>query len=289
MDLCETFEAIGPCIVGLGTRHDTTQSPSEAPPPFPKLWGTGFVVDPRGIVITNKHVAEPLQELPASPVTKKPYAFAMICKQTVLADGGPVLGIFFVDIKRYWIPSEFSSKGPYYGEALPDLAFIQLNVRDLPSVELASGPGVLRLGLPIATAGFPLGRDALLEDGRVVQPMPTLRHGIVSGLSPFPCPAPSGFSIDAMVQGGASGSPVFLANSPLVVGMIRSGFPGTNFTYALPSSLLAVALKILLESETIDFESIPTLAEVVSKSNPNSNPNWRRVPPIPTQISGEQK
>jgi len=278
MTLPEVFKAVMPSIVAFGTRHDITQSPSEPPPPFPTILGTGFVVDPRGIVLTNKHVAESLQKLPPGPVSGKHPAFAMFATEEVLPEARPVLKLNFVDIKGYWMPSKLSVTERYYGEQIPDLAFLQVAVRDVHAVQLAEDLSTLEIGSSIATAGFPLGRDALLQHAKVIQVTPTLRHGIVSSLLPFPCPAPSGFTIDAMVQPGASGSPVFLADTPIIVGMIRAGFSGTNITYALPSSILITALKQMLAGAVINLDSIPTLASLAEKAKPNDGPHWQLRP-----------
>jgi hypothetical protein len=37
-----------------------------------------------------------------------------------------------------------------------------------------------------------------------------------------------------MTLGGESGSPIFLADSPAVVGLLHAGFDHTNITIALP-------------------------------------------------------
>jgi len=52
-----------------------------------------------------------------------------------------------------------------------------------------------------------------------------LRKGIISSVFPFASPFPHGFTIDAMVQPGASGSPIFLEDQPIVVGMVESFLP----------------------------------------------------------------
>ena len=93
---------------------------------------------------------------------------------------------------------------------------------------------------------------------------PTLRHGIIRSVFPFPGPNPHGFSIDALLQGGASGSPVFLPEAPLVIGMIESQLPSTNFTVALPAHLLKSALEDFLRSGQMKFESVPTLKELIA-------------------------
>ena len=129
-----------------------------------------------------------------------------------------------------------------------------MDVKGLRPLQIASKANVLRVGMAVATAGFPFGTDALFLNNKVVQLTPLLRHGIVSSLFPFPCPNPHGFTIDIMIQGGASGSPIFLPHEPVIVGMLYGGIGeqfeierrriqlDSNVTLALPGKLLSEAL-----------------------------------------------
>jgi len=151
-----------------------------------------------------------------------------------------------VDVNAWWELSAFSAPQYWYGETVPDFASVQLNVKDVPSVKLATAPGSLRIGMSVATAGFSLGESVLLPYKKVMQLTPLLLRGIISGPFPFPCPQPQGFTLDIMMQGGASGSPIFLEGDPLVVDMVSSGLRNTNINVALPSALIAGALESLL-------------------------------------------
>jgi len=75
-----------------------------------------------------------------------------------------------------------------------------------------------------------------------------------------------------MIQGGASGSPIFLPHEPLVLGMLYAGFGDsfevegrriridTNITLALPGKLLSEALRQSMpDIEKLDLSDIPTL------------------------------
>lgn len=122
---------------------------------------------------------------------------------------------------------------------MPDFGLVTLNIQNVPVLPLAEQPYLLRPGLEVATAGFPLGDAALLTEGRVGQLAPFVRSGIVSSVMPFDPPFPHGFTIDVMSQGGASGSPIFLKEKPLAVGILHSGYPNTNITFAVPSKMIA--------------------------------------------------
>lgn len=235
------------------------------PPLFPPLIGTGFVVDARGVIATNRHVAEALISLPASPTTGQSTALAAVFSGVEQDSDGYALNALFVEIVGFQILDRFTAEKDYYGEAVPDLAFVMLRARDLPPLRLATEDWSLRIGMEIATAGFPLGVDPLVVHGVVGQATPLLRRGIVSGLNPFPCPQPHGFTIDVMSQGGASGSPIFRTDTPEVVGILHAGFPGTNITFGVTSYFLSEALRVFLNQAPVDASGYPTLADLRSQ------------------------
>jgi len=184
------------------------------------------------------------------------------------------MGTLFVGIRGYNVLESFVPAGPYYGQALPDFGFVQIEVQQLPALRLSEDAFSIRVGMPIATAGFPLGTDALLMYEKISQVMPFLRHGIVSSVLPFPCPYPHGFTIDVMAQGGSSGSPIFVTDRPVAVGILHAGFKGTNITYGIPSTILAKGLEECLKSSPPDLTGVPTLADLVARSERNDILTW---------------
>ena len=52
---------------------------------------------------------------------------------------------------------------------------------------------------------------------------PFLQKGIISAILPTRCDSPHAFVINLASMGGASGSPVFLAESGHVIGLVNSG------------------------------------------------------------------
>lgn len=272
--LVKTFEAVRPSIVAFASRIVRTEKPQ-----FPDIIGTGFVVDGRGLVATNKHVIDALRALPRHPRMTEPAAFCILPTSIQSSGNERYLGTLFVGIRGYNALESFVPAGPYYGDSLPDFGFVQIEVQDLPALQLAEDPLSLRVGMPVATAGFPLGTQALLTYDKISQVMPFLREGIVSSVLPFPCPYPHGFTIDIMAQGGASGSPIFLRDHPTVVGILHAAFQGTNITYGVPSSILAKGLRECLKSSPLDLKGVPTLPELVSKSERNDILTWETFHP----------
>lgn len=225
--------------------------------------------------MTNRHVAEVLQNLQPHPQTGKSPAFALLSSNIEASEGMHGVRLFFTEIKGYNMLNTFTLEGNYYGQPMPDLAFLQLNVSDVPALSFASEPNTICIGMSIATAGFALGETALTVYQKVNQITPLLRHGVVSSVFPFPCPQPHGFTIDIMTQGGESGSPIFLADSPEVVGLLHAGFDNMNITYALPSWMLSQALSSSLSSGIMDLSDVPTFQSLVEK--PEITHKWEVI------------
>ena len=280
MKLEETYEAVSPSIVALGSRISVRQANA---PIFPTILGTGFVVDSRGIIATNRHVADNLLQLPRHPVTNQPSAFAMFVGPLMEFKGKHIRGVFFTDIKDYVILDRFASNQPFYGGGVPDIAFLQLDVCEVPALKLETEKNSWRVGMSIATAGYAMGDAALVAYGKINQITPLLRHGIISSVYPYPAPSPHGFTTDIMTQGGESGSPFFLPDSPTVIGLLDSGFDYTNITMGIPSWLVQLALDDCLKNYSFEFSGSSTLKDIMSKPDPKDGLRFETVivPPTP--------
>lgn len=274
-DLITTFRTVSQSIVALGSKF-AISSTGKAPP-FPEIIGTGFVIDARGVIATNRHVAEALLALPPAPNTTEPAAFALVYGGVHEENGGHALKAAPVDIVQYQMVGSFRTEKEWYGDPLPDVAFLQLKVRDLSPLALATEYWSWEIGTPIATAGFPIGTQALVIYGNVNQVTPILRQGVIASVFPFPCPTPHGFTIDIMTLGGESGSPIFRQDRPEVVGLLHAGFDNTNITLALPSLLLAEAYKAISAQNLFVFnDEFPTLASIFEGEG-SSGPEWTAV------------
>jgi S1-C subfamily serine protease len=267
MNLTESAALVFRSVVALGSLAVPSRlrfGPNEG---FPQIIGTGFVVDSRGIVITAGHVARALTSLPRHPESGKHAAVAILFSEPVRVEDALEMKPLWVEVKGYSFLENFTTnEGIFYGEKLPDLAFLQLGVRDLSPLTFCATPDVIRVGVDVAFAGFPFGSQGLLltiddQPAIVVQGTPFLRHGIISSVHPFPCPQPHGFSIDAISHGGASGSPIFRRDDPSVIGMLYAAFEGEGLTYALPGHLLQWAVQTALSDGTIRLDGIPSLSE----------------------------
>ena len=259
MKLTDVIRKVRPAVVAFGSRL----SPSEAgtAPGFPPIVGTGFIVDERGMVLTNQQVIDAIEEIPA------PARFVMLFPEPVSVNGKTMFGVILRKIRAVNSISSFESSGPYFGETKPDFAFVQIDIRGLPVMEICGDSGVLEVGLEVATLGFPMGEVPLTpyDQGRASQISAFARRAIVSSVLPCACPDPHGFSIDVLSEGGASGSPIFRTDDPRAIGILHAGIDGAPITYGVPGHLLEEGLKLVRAEWHPDLSGIPTLAQVVEK------------------------
>src|ERR1700693_5339325 len=224
MTLAETFSTVRPSVVAFMPTV-TLGRPGGPPELFP-IVGTGFVLDD-GLVLTNAHVIEALLQLPKPPNWPKDrWAFTAVLFHFIDKErypNAPVQGYARIPLQILGIirtgDIELSAGGVYYGPRKPDFNGVRVKVKSLPKVELATDSKCLREGVEVGTIGFPMGTDALTAPGWLHHLSPFLERGVISAVLPFPCAAPHSFVINAMSIGGASGSPVFLADSPKIIGI----------------------------------------------------------------------
>ena len=269
------FTTTRPSVVALGSK--LTRAHPDTAPVLPEILGTGFVVDSRGLIVTNRHVAQALLELPRHPKTGESAAMALLFDDVQQREGQEVLGLSMLEIKHYMLLTEFTWTAEYYGDPLPDIALLQLNARNLPALELATEPGSWQVGTQIATLGYAMGREAMAVYNRINQVTPFLRSGIISSVWPFPMSKPHGLTIDSMSQGGQSGSPILAVEALLVLGLLYAGFAGTNITIAVPSHIVASAVAKMLELDQFEFDCVPTLQEVRSRATGRREFLWNKV------------
>jgi S1-C subfamily serine protease len=227
MDLAESYEKIKPAIVAFTPKFQPIYNPNESVPEFSPIFGTGFIIDD-GIVVTNDHVVKEF------PKFSKPsdYSSDLWPVDCLLLHYIPGQGVYTISIDVIGVMgiSKMEHGKVYYGPPKPDVAFVHVKMKNLPHVKVEYNLKEIKEGKDIATAGFPMGTDTLTAPGYLHQLTPTLQKGIISAVLPFQCETPHALMINVMVQGGASGSPVFLPETGEVIGILNGGLEETRHT-----------------------------------------------------------
>jgi len=252
MKLSESYEIVKKSIIAFIPKY------LPHTPAFPPIMGTGFIIRENGLIVTNDHILKVISKMPKPPNAPPEeiparVLFFKITERGLTTVPLEVMGL--LGIKEY-------NPGPsYYGPKIPDIGFVQVKAMGLPALEIDASL-FLEEGLEVATAGFPMGTDALMAPGWLHQITPILQKGIISAVLPFKTVKPHAFALNVMTQGGASGSPVFLPETAKVVGVLYASLfdineitqdsnntkyrVPTNISYAAPSYLIADLLKTII-------------------------------------------
>jgi S1-C subfamily serine protease len=246
--------------------------------------GTGFLVSPRGWLITNAHVVFVAQEPPRRWLTAHlvDKAFRSDCLPTVLIGRGLVPGAR-TDLEdaltreavastpadrvslepAVWVVLQnglrLSAKIAKYspppaGEAMSgrDLALLRIEAADMPVLPLGDSAR-LKIGDKLSVIGFPgvVGSHELLSTSAKVQASVT--HGAVSGFKQDRANQPV-IQTDAAAEGGTSGGPA-VDGAGQVVGVmtaVTQGEGGTvqGFNFVIP----VASVKEFLSGTTVALD-----------------------------------
>jgi hypothetical protein len=243
MSLVESYEKIKPTIIAFTPKFHPVYNKNEPMPEFLPILGTGFIIDD-GIVVTNDHVVKAIPRLP-KPQDCPPDICPVNC---LLWHFIPNRGLAIIPIEVLGVfgISHMEQGKNYYGPPKPDVAFVHIKMKKLPKANVKYDLKEIKEGRNVATAGFPMGTETLTAPGYLHQLTPTLQKGIISAILPFQCEMPHALMINVMVQGGASGSPVFLPESGDVIGVLYGSLEDTR------SSLSALPKKYRKDIEHLD-------------------------------------
>jgi S1-C subfamily serine protease len=271
--LISSYKTVKNSIVAFTPALISEESADKPTSPMPLILGTGFVVRHDGIIATNAHVIKTFSQFGHDSETNPSGkgVRALIWKQSSRG-----LLQIPLEVIQWSIIENFKPAGNYYGpKEGPDIGLVQVRAKGLLEVSLDSTT-VIEEGVEIGTAGFPMGTEALHAPGWLHQVSPTLQRGIVSAVLPFVGSAPHAYSVNVMVQGGASGSPVFLASTGAVIGILygmlkeRKHTVGlrepyqvpTNISYVVPANYLTALIDEIGKEMTLPDDEL-TLDEII--------------------------
>jgi len=223
LNLVEAYESIKPSIVAFAPKFYT----GNEPPKFPHIFGTGFIVS-EGLVVTNDHVIRIFPRLPSPPNFQEDQWAVDCIMFYYIPDKG--MAMFKMDVIGIFGINKAKHPDNYMGPDKPDIAFVHIKMKNLPKVNVKYDLRHIKEGREISTAGFPMGTETLMAPGYLHQLTPTLQSGVISAVLPFSCKAPHAIMINIMVQGGASGSPVFLPETGDVIGVLYGGLEEDRMT-----------------------------------------------------------
>lgn len=269
-NLKTAYREIKKSIVAFVPRYSLFRGNAPPKVEFPPIIGTGFIVHEDGLIATNAHIARCFNKM-FKPKEAPQEEWPVMVLLLRLTDEGMME--IFLDVLGIFAPTEFEHGKIYYGpKEGPDLAFIQVSARGLTPVPLY-GSTPIEEGTEVGTAGFPMGTEMLTAPGWLHQITPTVQRGVIAAVHPFFSSTPHSYSINIMVQGGASGSPVFACDTGKVVGMISSAVYDTvgkkeryrvptNISHAVPSHYIINFMRNILKDHS---DHLPTNVESIDQ------------------------
>lgn len=220
---------------------------SDGPVHKVEFYGTGFLVDASGLILTNRHLAQPWWSDEDAEALQK-----LGFKPRLLS-----LRAFFPKQR-----GPFELKVDRYSEEV-DLAVVRANLRGLkvPTLPLARQLGSAVPGQPVVVLGYPAGLEAMLAKAestvvkQILEAHGTSSDRLTEALASRGLIRPSSTQghigdvtksdivFDAATSQGGSGGPVFNKNGEVVAieYALLSKFGGNSFGIPVPYALELVA------------------------------------------------
>lgn len=212
MGLQDSYEKVKPAVVAIAIVEEDGSKVKF------RIFGSGFCVDPNGLVVTARHVVTGYYEWLRAPLPKShPVAMTHITQPSFRAvffqRGSEGYIARWTPVMKFLLP--FEGDEPEYDVAIlrilkdPKLAYPYLQLDDLLTV---------REGREVAISGYPLRTD--LVDSR----LPDVSKGIISRVDQKIGEdkrwETTRLVLDITANPGNSGGPVFETNSGRVLGLV---------------------------------------------------------------------
>lgn len=225
----QLFDQVKQATVALAVMHEGNPSRPSSKQPF-TIFGSGFCVHPRGVVVTCAHVVEAFMEksikeyLDSIPEEEKTKDLQNIPD----THGFIPHALFYVarpDRQQVFVIT--SRVDTAMTKTDMDLGLLRLHPhtyfqQGYPTVPIEDFDRIYE-GMEIGTCGFPLGNMLFEQLGTVAS---SFSRGIVSSIIPTPGAAREhvkGFQLDVRATHGNSGGPVFSWDTEQVFGVLQGG------------------------------------------------------------------
>jgi S1-C subfamily serine protease len=242
--------------------------------PF-EILGSGFCIDPSGIVVTCAHVVEAFMSKPIRQQIEE-MAEEEHNRGKPVHTTGPKSQFDAVRVYAVFYDTESSKEQMI---AIPstvdfmvaktdfDLAMVRLMPHPYfsfgyPTLEVIENYSDVDEGDEIALCGFPLGTVLQRELGTVTS---SFTRGIVSSIIPVPGvdqPYLKGFQLNIAATYGNSGGPVFSLDSGKAFGVLARGVPQPGTSNLLPGIVKAEPIYPLLADDGLGRAKRVSLEEV---------------------------
>jgi len=221
--------------------------------------GTGFCVDPRGILVTCRHVFEEFQKRFIPKYQEQLNEMLSRPNEVIRAELMPITALFFFEENNRWGLLEVKIKD-ILSDTEMDIAILRASAKYFrkegePYPHLRMGDSnTLKEGQDVAACGFPYGYDLHVASSSANASLST---GVVSAILPAPVVLQASpdecklFQLDMTINPGNSGGPVFRPGDGEVLGVVSSVFTShevpIGISFGIPINHAKATIKKLLQ------------------------------------------
>jgi S1-C subfamily serine protease len=202
-------------------------TPGQTPLPY-SISGSGFCIDPAGVIVTCNHVFKPF--LTPETHERVEQARQRAADETVLIHGEVPHVLFYLGVQEherrintYLVPVHKAVTDEKYGFDLAVLKLFPNNSQfpdGYPTLQIADYADLHEM-MDVATCGFPLGNVLFEQLGTFTS---SFTRGIISSIIPAQGVSRAhvrGFQLDLTATNGNSGGPVFSVGTGRVFGVLQ--------------------------------------------------------------------